>query len=71
MSRWPSKKARRVLKALLSIGWSIKREAGGSHKVLAREGWPDYVWSFHDGVEIGPRMLARIAKQTGLTPEDL
>ena len=71
MSQWPSTKAGRVLAALLRIGWSIKREAGGSHKVLEREGWPDYVWAFHDGVEVGPVMLSRIAKKTGLTPEDL
>jgi hypothetical protein len=31
----------------------------------------DYVWCFHDAIEIGPRMLARIAKRTGLRPEDL
>jgi len=29
------------------------------------------VFAFHDGEEIGPRMLARIAKHTGLWPEDL
>jgi len=29
------------------------------------------VFAFHDNQEIGPRMLARIAKQTGLAPEDL
>lgn len=33
--------------------------------------WPDYVWSFHEGEEIGPAMLARIARRTGLSPEDL
>ncbi len=71
MSQWPSAKAGRVLAALLRIGWSIKRQSGGSHKVLERVDWPDYVWAFHDGVEIGPAMLARIAKQTGLTPGDL
>lgn len=71
MARWPATKARRVLKALYSIGWSVKREADGSHKILERPGWPDFVWSFHGGIEIGPRMLARIAKQTGLRPEDL
>lgn len=71
MSQWGAAKARRVLAALLRIGWSIKRESGGSHRVLRRAGWPDYVFSFHDGVEIGPRMLARIARQTGLEPNDL
>ncbi len=70
MTRWPSTKARRVLAALLRIGWTIKRQSG-SHKTLSRSGWPDYVFAFHDGEEIGPRMLARIAKQTGLKPEDL
>lgn len=64
-------KARRVLNALLGIGWRIKREAGGSHRILAREGWPDYVFAFHDGEEIGPRMLSRIAKHTGLKPNEL
>jgi len=29
------------------------------------------VFAFHDAEEIGPRMLARIAKRTGLRPEDL
>ena len=71
MSQWPSAKARAVLSALLKIGWSIKREAAGSHRILSRPGWPDYVFAFHEAVEIGPRMLARIAKRTGLNPNDL
>jgi predicted RNA binding protein YcfA (HicA-like mRNA interferase family) len=49
----------------------MKRETGGSHRVLEREGWPDFVFAFHDGTEIGPKMLARIAKHTGLAPSDL
>ena len=70
MSRWRAAKARLVFAALLRIGWSIKRESG-SHRTLQRAGWPDFVFAFHDREEIGPRMLARIAKHTGLTPEDL
>ena len=70
MSQWPSAKAKRVLAALLKLGWRVKRQTG-SHKTLAREAWPDFVFAFHDGDEIGPRMLARIAKHTGLTSEDL
>ena len=69
--RWPAAKASRVLAALLRIGWSVKRQAGTSHRVLQRAGWPDYVFGFHDAEEIGPRMLARIAKRTGLEPTDL
>ena len=70
MSEWRSVKAKRLLAALLSIGWTVKRQSG-SHRTLAREGWPDVVFAFHDWEEIGPRMLARIAKLTGLTPSDL
>jgi predicted RNA binding protein YcfA (HicA-like mRNA interferase family) len=70
VSQWPSTKARRVQAALLNIGWQIKRQTG-SHRTLSREGWPDFVFAFHDGEEIGPKMLARVAKHTGLRPEDL
>jgi predicted RNA binding protein YcfA (HicA-like mRNA interferase family) len=70
MSDWRSTKARRVLAALLRIGWSVKRTTG-SHRIMERAGWPDVVFAFHDNEEIGPRMLTRIAKVTGLKPEDL
>ncbi|HOB74317.1 MAG TPA: type II toxin-antitoxin system HicA family toxin [Phycisphaerae bacterium] len=70
MSQWRLTRAGKVLSALLRIGWSIKRQSG-SHKTLSRHGWPDYVFAFHDSEEIGPRMLARIGKRTGLTPDDL
>ena len=70
MNGWPSTKARRVLSALERIGWRVKRTTG-SHRVLEREGWDDLVFAFHDGEEIGPRMLARIARSSGLTPDDL
>ena len=70
MRQWPSTRARRVLAALLKIGWTIKRQSG-SHRTLARSGWQNYTFPFHDEEEIGPRMLARIAKKTGLSPNDL
>jgi predicted RNA binding protein YcfA (HicA-like mRNA interferase family) len=59
-----------VYAALLRIGWQLKRQSG-SHRTLGRNGWPDFVFAFHDSDEIGPKMLARIAKHTGLTPEDM
>jgi hypothetical protein len=34
-------------------------------------GWPDFVFPFHDAEELGPRMLARIGKRTGLRSDDL
>ena len=70
MSQWTASKARRVLAALLRIGWSVKRQSG-SHRTLSREGWPDYVFAFHDSEEIGPVMLTRIAKHTGLQVHEL
>lgn len=45
----------------------VKRQSG-SHKTLERDGWPDIVFAFHDGDEVGPKMLARLSKHTGLTP---
>jgi predicted RNA binding protein YcfA (HicA-like mRNA interferase family) len=71
VSTWGAAKAKRVLAALLRIGWRVKRQKAGSHTTLSRDGWPDYVFAFHDGDEIGPRMLARVARHTGLTPDDL
>ena len=70
MSRFPAAKARRVLAALLRSGWSIKRQSG-SHRTLAKDGYPDFVFAFHDDEELGAVMLARIAKRTGLASDDL
>lgn len=71
MKRWPATKARLVYKALLKIGWALARKTGGSHRVLQRPGWPEVVFAYHDREEIGPRILSQIAKETGLTPDDL
>jgi predicted RNA binding protein YcfA (HicA-like mRNA interferase family) len=70
MSQWPAAKASRVFAALMRLGWTLKRQTG-SHRTLARPDWPDFVFAFHDSDEIGPRMLARVARRTGLRPEDL
>lgn len=70
MSQWKTVKAKRLLAALLRIGWKVKRQTG-SHKILERPGWHDVVYAFHDNEEIGPKMLARLSKVTGLKPEDL
>ena len=70
MTQWPSAKAKRVLAALEQIGWLEKRSSG-SHRTLAKPGFQDFVFAFHDSDEIGPRILARIGKHTGLKPQDL
>ena len=70
MSVWSSTRATRVLAALLRIGWTVARQEG-SHRTLKRDGWAPVTFAFHDGEEIGPKMLARLARRTGLRPEDL
>ena len=66
MSQWPATRASRVYRALL------RRERAGSHVQLQHPDFPHgYTWAFHDSQEIGPAMLARIAKKTGLKPGDL
>ena len=70
MSKWGAVKAGHVLVALLRIGWHVAAEEG-SHKRLERTGWTFYTFAFHAKEEIGPKMLARIAKKTGLRPRDL
>jgi hypothetical protein len=37
--------------------------ARGSDRTRCRDGWPDVVFAFHDDVEIGPKILGRIAKR--------
>ncbi|HEX7287686.1 MAG TPA: type II toxin-antitoxin system HicA family toxin [Candidatus Angelobacter sp.] len=72
MSEWKSTKARQVYRALLRIGWTPVSQSGSHIKLRhIQRRLPDYIWAFHDKVEIGPRMLARIAKHTGLKPADL
>jgi predicted RNA binding protein YcfA (HicA-like mRNA interferase family) len=74
MKKFPATSARKVFRALLRMGWHEKPRisSGGSHKQLEHPDFPfEYTWAFHDGGEIGPKMLAKIAKRTGLKPEDL
>jgi predicted RNA binding protein YcfA (HicA-like mRNA interferase family) len=69
MTLWPAVKARLLLASLIRIGWTIKRQTG-SHKILRHADHADFVFAFHVGEEIVPRMLARIVKRTGLKVED-
>ena len=48
MTQWPSTKARRVYAVLLSVGWQLERQTE-SHRTLSRNGYPDFVFAFHDG----------------------
>jgi predicted RNA binding protein YcfA (HicA-like mRNA interferase family) len=70
MSEWRAVRACEVLGALQRAGWRVARQRG-SHRVLVKAERPNFVFAFHDGEEIGPKMLARIARHTGLRPEDV
>jgi len=70
MSQFGATKARLVLAVLLRLGWEQKRQSG-SHRTLARTGLGRLHLCPQDGDEIGPVMLGRIAKKTGLKPSDL
>jgi predicted RNA binding protein YcfA (HicA-like mRNA interferase family) len=70
MSRWKSVKAKQLLAALLRIGWELVWQKG-SHRRLKRSGWANYTFAFHNNEEIGPALVAQIAKKTGLQPDDL
>ena len=69
-SKWPSTKAKRLLAALQRLGWEIKRQRG-SHRTLTKPDCRNLSFSFHDGREVTPQQVAKIAKKTGLTLEDL
>jgi len=74
MSKFSASSAKKVFRALQRIGWREKPRISksGSHKQLEHSDYPyEFTWAFHDGEEIGPKMLARIAKRTGLKPEDI
>ena len=67
---WSPTKARRVLRALTRIGWWVRRSRE-AELVLAWSGWSDVLWPFTDDEMLGPAALARIARRTSLTPEDV
>jgi hypothetical protein len=59
-----------------SVSWprccaKVGRSNANPVLILSCHGSSDFVFAFHDGEEIGPKMLARIAKHTGLTSNDL
>jgi predicted RNA binding protein YcfA (HicA-like mRNA interferase family) len=74
VSHWPSSRGKKVLRALKKIGWEEdpNDKKGSSHCQLSHPNYEyEYTWSFQESDEIGPKMLARIAKLTGLKPSDL
>jgi predicted RNA binding protein YcfA (HicA-like mRNA interferase family) len=52
------------------MGWKIVSQKG-SHVKLQHPQRGTYMFGFHDKEELGPKILSKIAKYTGLTPNDL
>jgi HJR/Mrr/RecB family endonuclease len=65
--------AGQVLRALVDLGWEVvhANEIGNKSYSVLRRGDKDYIWAFDDGESLGPVALRRIAKHTGLAPENL
>jgi len=38
---------------------------------MHKDGFPDFTWAWHESVELGPVAIKKIAKLSGLKPEDL
>lgn len=70
VSKWKTVKARQLLSALFRLGWTETHRAG-SHRKLAHPSYPTITFAFHDGDEVGSAILAKIAKKSNLTPDDL
>ena len=70
MSVWKVVKAKRLRSALERAGWAEAR-VSGSHRTFKKAGAAPIRFAFHDSEEVGPKMVARIAKQAGLKPDDL
>ncbi|HEY1218912.1 MAG: type II toxin-antitoxin system HicA family toxin [Bryobacteraceae bacterium] len=64
------RQSKTTLGRVTSDGWTLAWR-NASHRRLKRAGWNNYTFAFHDADEVGPGLLAQIAKKTGLKPEDL
>lgn len=62
-------KARQVLKSLVKLGW-VEEHCNGSHHKM-RRGEDTQMFSYHASVELGPTQLRIIAKDFGVSVDDL
>jgi predicted RNA binding protein YcfA (HicA-like mRNA interferase family) len=54
-----------------SANWLFRQVSAGFHVQLIHPERGEYTFAFHESDEIGPVMLAKISKKTGLKAEDL
>jgi len=62
-------KARQVRRALAKAGWTLV-SVRGSHHVYRQQGRIE-VFAYHDNVDLGGPRMAIVAKQFGLTVDQL
>ena len=72
MSIWRATKARRVLRRTSAPRLGFSKKQVGSHRKLQRKKGGGTLRSRYTTMsKVGPAALNRIAKDTGLSPEDL
>jgi predicted RNA binding protein YcfA (HicA-like mRNA interferase family) len=61
MAQFPSLKAKRLLRILISdpLNYEVTRQAG-SHRRLQADGRPTLTWAFHDGRTLAPVEVRRV-----------
>jgi predicted RNA binding protein YcfA (HicA-like mRNA interferase family) len=62
-------KARRVRRAIEKAGWELVR-IRGSHRIY-RRGTVMVPFAYHDGADLGRTALAIVAKEFGMTVDEL
>ena len=66
MARLPEVSSRRVLTALQRAGFREARRRV-SHRFLVHDGGSTLLFAVHDAERIGPKLLAKILKDAGIT----
>jgi predicted RNA binding protein YcfA (HicA-like mRNA interferase family) len=62
-------KARLVRKAIEKAGWRLM-STEGSHRKYRKSGRVE-MFAYHDGADLGRPAMARVAKQFGMSTEEL
>jgi hypothetical protein len=70
VSVWRATKAKRVYAALLRFGWTLKKPVGPIESCDGRAG-PTSLSAFTTAKRSARPALSKIAKDTGLRPEDV
>ena len=70
---FPSVKAGKMLRTLerKPLSYKVVRQKGSHRRLKSDAGYPDLLFSFHDGVTLPPRAVRKIlTKDVGLSTEE-